>query len=216
MLLHPKGEGQWLIPGLCGKDRWNSQMPINDKSIRSVWLNQYQTINSLVGSIDVVIEKSPPNMVRLEKLLSIFKSTVVIANNRNPYANASSIPYRTMQPERMSVAERSKAFKRLASNWLQLSKVILDLTSRLNIPLVTYEHFCEDPSIAIKQLPMSEDFKASVNIHATLKVKDYDSQKIVNQNPRQLERLTASDIEAVSSILSTHEDLLSCFDYEIL
>lgn len=191
-------------------------MPIDTKSIRSVWLNQYQTINSLVGNIDVVIEKSPPNMVRLEKLLSLFSSTAVIANNRNPYANVSSILYRTLQPERMSPAERSKALKRLANNWLQRSKVILDLTKRLSIPLITYERFCEDPSTAIQQLPMPKYFRGSINIHTTLKVKDYGSQKIANQNPRQIERLKASDIEVVSSTLSTHEALLRCFDYEIL
>jgi hypothetical protein len=216
MLLHPKGEGQWLIPGLCGKDRWQSSMPIQKKSIQAVWLHQYQKINRFVGTIDVVIEKSPPHMVRLDELLGLFNNTVVLANNRDPYANASSILYRSMKPENLSTAERIKALRSLAKHWLKRSKTIADIVTRLKVPLVTYESFCDEPSMAIRQLSICDDFKQTINVDATLKVKDYTEQKIVNQNPKQVQRLSSADIDAISSVLASDLDLLKFFDYALI
>jgi len=34
-----KGEGQWLIPGLCEKNRWEKDKYINYSSVKAVWLN---------------------------------------------------------------------------------------------------------------------------------------------------------------------------------
>ena len=34
--LQKRGEGQWLIKGLCSNDRWSSEKVVNKESIRSV------------------------------------------------------------------------------------------------------------------------------------------------------------------------------------
>lgn len=83
MILQERGEGQWLIPGLCEEDRWNPDKKVNYESVKAVWLNRFQSVQRLVQHVDVVIEKSPPNMMRIEELSSQFRNYSFIANNRN-------------------------------------------------------------------------------------------------------------------------------------
>lgn len=90
MTLTPNGEGQWLIPGLCQQDRWKPEKEVNYESVKAVWLNAFQKEKRVNSHIDVVIEKSPPNMMRLDNLLSQFTDYSILANNRNPYANCAS------------------------------------------------------------------------------------------------------------------------------
>ena len=75
MVLTEKAEGQWLIASLCDDDRWNPDKAVDWDLVARTWYQRYQAVNQLVGTIDVIIEKSPPNMVRLEKLLDIFPNS---------------------------------------------------------------------------------------------------------------------------------------------
>ena len=42
MALHSNAEGQWIVPGLCEKDRWDPDKKINYESVKAVWLNTFQ------------------------------------------------------------------------------------------------------------------------------------------------------------------------------
>lgn len=68
VLLENRGEGQWLVPGLCQEDRWNPDKQVDYASVRAVWMNRFQMLKQFTPGADVVVEKSPPNMVRLEQL----------------------------------------------------------------------------------------------------------------------------------------------------
>ena len=48
MFLHPKAEGQWLIPALC-VDRWNSDKKVEFSSIKAVWLSKYQSVKNIIS-----------------------------------------------------------------------------------------------------------------------------------------------------------------------
>jgi len=87
MILQPRGEGQWLVPGLSEKDRWSPDKEVNYLSVKATWLSTYQQVKRLTQNIDVVIEKSPPNMMRIEQLSSQFRDYSFLVNNRDPYAN---------------------------------------------------------------------------------------------------------------------------------
>ena len=72
MILQPRGEGQWLVSGLCEKDRWNPEKEVNYLSVKATWLNVYQQVSRLTKNVDVVIEKSLPNMMRIEQLSRLY------------------------------------------------------------------------------------------------------------------------------------------------
>jgi len=56
MILTKNGEGQWLIPGLCNKNRWKSDKFIDYESIKSVWLHQYQHEKKSAENIEWVAQ----------------------------------------------------------------------------------------------------------------------------------------------------------------
>lgn len=215
-ILHEKGEGQWIIPGLCEVDRWDKNKHIELESIKSVWLNKYQKISKTTQPIDVVVEKSPPNMMRIEKLILIFKNYSFIANNRNPYAVCASMLYRNYKSELKSQNSRIVSLEHLAHSWISRSYRLKELIIKFDIPLLTYEQFCNNPYLIKSKLQLPKGVAESINPKAKVKVKDYECQTIINQNKRQILNLTNKDKEILSSIFCTHKNLLNFFNYKLI
>jgi len=216
MILQERGEGQWLIPGLCEKDRWSLNKKINYDSLKSVWLNTYQKMKRLTQTIDVVIEKSPPNMMRIEEISALFTNYSFIANNRDPYANCASILYRHHDAENITFDQRQKFLKEFAENWVIRSIRIRDLILKLDIPLLTYEKFCQNPSLILKILDLPDGVTKSINPDAKVKIKDYKVQTISNQNKRQISKLTNKEINYISHILEPNNKVLKFFGYKLM
>jgi hypothetical protein len=216
MILSKNGEGQSLIPGLYEKDRWNPDKEINYESVKAVWLNAFQKEKKRNPHIDVVIEKSPPNMMRIEKLSLQFTNYSFLANNRDPYANCASILYRNHDPENISSRKRKEVLEGLAQHWLRRSYKLKEIIVNNKIPLLTYEQFCQNTSSILDVLDLPEGVSDSIDINAKVKIKDYKIQTISNQNERQISNLTRADIESVGSILKTDAALLEMFGYEVM
>lgn len=216
MLLHPRGEGQWLVPGLCEGGRWNPDKEVNYLSVKATWLSTYQKVNRLTKNVDVVIEKSPPNIMRMEKLSSQFRDYSFLANNRDPYANCSSILYRNHDAKNLSPNKRKEILGNIAKQWIKRSFRIKELMHSLNSPLLTYEEFCSNPSSVINFLNTPSGVSESINPEGMVKVKDYNPQPISNQNERQISKLTAEEVEHISTILKTNSKLLEFFGYQLL
>lgn len=213
--LQQRAEGQWLVPGMCADDRWEKNKVINYKSVKSIWLNKYQSIAKLEENIDVVIEKSPPNMMRIAELSSQFRSFSFIANNRNPYANCASILYRHYDADKISSENRIEILSNLAINWLKRSNIIDNLIEKLHIPLITYESFCKKPSSVVSVLQTPMGVTDTINVDPIVSVKDYPPQKIINQNDRQINKLSDIEIKHLSGIFSEYQNLLDRFKYSV-
>ncbi|MGE9270711.1 MAG: sulfotransferase [Verrucomicrobiales bacterium] len=213
MILRSNGEGQWLVPGLCADDRWDPRKAIHWDSVRSVWLNQVQFVEELVGPIELVIEKSPPNLARSAQLLEHFPRHEIMVFNRNPYANCSSILYRQYPAEDQSEKERISILTDLANQWVertQYAKAIIDEHDPLAF---TYEEFCADVASTIHRVVTRIPSLRGIDPHRKVLVKDYAPQKISNQNQRQISRLTDRELAAIGEQLQSHENLLKDFGY---
>ena len=212
-LLQKRGEGQWLVPGMCQADRWNPDKYIDWKSVKAVWSSKIRFIEEHVGKINVVIEKSPPNLVRTDRLLETFPKHKMVAFNRNPYASCASILYRVHDGKNKSNDERLEIIRRLAATWAFRSawlKKQIDTYSPIHF---TYENFCNDPEGIVKNI--TDQFSELIGIDTTraIKVKDYQLQGISNQNERQIGNLSESERSVIGEALSSHEDLLQFFGY---
>jgi len=216
MTLKPNGEGQWLVPGLCEQDRWNPDKEVDYESVKAVWLNAFQKKLQSNQDVDVVIEKSPPNMMRIDKLSSQFYNYSLLANNRDPYANCASILYRNHDPENISSIKRKEILEKLAQDWLMRSYKLREIIIKNKVPLLTYEQFCQAPSSLLKVLELPKGVCDTININAKVKVKDYKVQSIVNQNERQISNLTNAEIECIGKNLKHDSTLLDFFDYKVI
>jgi len=216
MILQERGEGQWLVPGLCEKGRWKPDKEVNYASVKAVWLSTFQRIQRLTQHVDVVIEKSPPNMMRIEKLSSQFQDYSFLANNRDPYANCASILYHQPDAESLGSEKRIGILINLAERWLMRSQRLRNLVEELSIPLITYEEFCQNPSSILSKLQLPDGVSDTINPKVKVKVKDNKVQEISNHNQRQISKLTDKEIEHISNVLKRNEELLVFFGYQSL
>ena len=216
MTLTNDAEGQWLVPGLCEKDRWKPDKEVDYASVKAVWLNAFQNEKRLNPHIDVVIEKSPPNMVRIDKISSQFSKYSFVANNRNPYANCASILYRRHDAEKISSIQRQAILEQLAQDWLMRSYIIKQLIVENEIPLLTYEEFCKNPSSILDVLELPEGVSETIDFKSKVKVKDYKIQSISNQNERQISNLNDEEIECIGYVLKSDNNLMEFFGYQVV
>ncbi len=212
--IQERAEGQWLVPGMC-KARWDVGKNIEWESVKATWLAQYQQIKKLVKNVDIVIEKSPPNMLRIRQLTTIFPKYALLAFNRNPYANCASILYRNYDPGNKSTEERLHLLEILANSWIEKSSLIRNLIIELNITMFTYEEFCSDIERCVKKIDLPLDVLCSINHESLVKVKDYKTQPIISQNKRQISNLTVYEKEFLTDILKKEDPLLSFFGYSL-
>ena len=213
--LQERAEGQWLIPELSARDRWVASKEVNFESVRRVWLAKFDELKKDEPQLSVLVEKSPPNMVRLEPLLGLFKSVSLLANNRNPYANIASLAKRVVRRER-SAPNRSDLIEGLATEWVKRSALIRDLVSNHSINLVTYEQFCQNPKILIEKLDLDSRVIASIEFDKQLSIKGNKPTELVNFNAVQIDSLSDQDIKIISNKLLGNEELLEFFGYEII
>lgn len=217
MFLHPKGEGSWLIKSMGGEERWNPKTRVNYKNVKRIWLKKFNDINNLVGNTKVVIEKSPSNIVRYEKIIQTFPNSSYFVLNRDPYSNCSSMLHRLFdEKELKDKSFRDIQIKKLVKFWLFRSRILKQIIDQKKALNFTYEYFCANTKYCISEIQRICPELSKVRIRSKLKVKDYPPQKLENQNEKQLRKLSKSDISNISQILSRHEALLNYFDYEIL
>jgi hypothetical protein len=215
MLLHRRGEGQWLVPGLCEGDRWSESKYVDYESVRAVWLARFQQRRQARQQLQVVIEKSPPNIVRIRPLVAQFRSFSLLANNRNPFANCASRLFRDRRCAGLSRDERLASLTPLVNSWLEVSRLMRELIVEMDIPLVTYEAFCSEPGILIDKLQLPASVTRDIDFGARIKVKDYAPATIVDKNPEQVNRLTPDEAEHIARELRRNagDGLLAFFGY---
>jgi hypothetical protein len=194
-------------------DRWNPDKEIDYESVRAVWLSAYQTLNAMNLSICGLIEKSPPNMMRLDRLFSLFDHVTMLANNRDPYASCASILHRMRNAASFSSDQRIGILETLAGDWVNRSRFIAALLDVHGCPLLTHEEFCADPSRVISVPGMPLEVSASMSPSRLVHVKDYGPQPVMCHNQRQISLLSLTEIQVIGTVLAIHPDLLDRFGY---
>jgi hypothetical protein len=216
MTLHDSGEGQWLVPGLHQAHNWHPGMHVDWGSVRSVWLNEYQQQKSLNDEISVVIEKSPPNVVRAEQFKENFAHTRFLGFVRNPYATCSSVHYRYWLPTHMIPAYRARRFKHYATGWLGKAILIKEFVEKYSFEYFTYEQFCADTKSCVEKINRACPELGGIDTDAKIKVKGGKVQTFSNQNERRIVKLKPADIKEMNRVLVTRPDVLKFFGYELM
>lgn len=208
-------EGQWLVRGLSTADRWERQKVIDFQSVRAVWLQRVQLIQDLVQHVDLIIEKSPPNLVRIDRLIEIFPNHSLLVYNRDPYAHCSSVLYREYPLQNQHKNKRSQIISSLAKDWMMRSNWLKKWIDKWQPMFFTYEAFCAEPATCVARLSETIPLLQTIDINKKIKIKDYQKQGIINMNDVQISRLSQEDMNIISNVLAEDPALLSFFGYHI-
>jgi hypothetical protein len=111
---------------------------------------------------------------------------------------------------------RRKLVEEKASSWLKKSQIIKSIVSSNRVPLITYEHFCENPALILDLLNLPDGVSETIELDARVSVKDYKPQTISNQNSRQISRLSSKDVTSINRVLREDPATLEFFGYQLI
>jgi hypothetical protein len=208
----PDAEGQWVpaVRSEMRRDPWNPAVDFDWHRIRKVWMK------SKPAGKSVLVEKSPPNLLRAESILRAFPNSVLVISNRDPYAWLSSVMHRKYRQEIEDPQRRREIITLEVNHWISLSRrQIANMALVRGRGLVTtYESFCASPEIFLQNLSgYCGDLQ--IDRKSTLKIKDYPVQCIADMNSLQIARLKPEDIAAASEALSNAGPEMEFFGYKV-
>jgi hypothetical protein len=166
------------------------------------------------AAVEVVIEKSPPNLVRVDQLIKAFPNHSLMAFNRDPFAHCSSVLYRHADPAHKTDAERVDAVRMVAHGWLDRSTWLRRWIEELHVVHFTYEEFCAEPATCVETLAELVPVLTTADTSSGIRVKDYEQQELENHNARQIGLLRAPELDAISTVLRTQPALVEYFGYD--
>jgi len=214
MILTHNAEGQWLLPGMCDPaDRWNPDKDIEWDSVKAVWQQKIFSVERLCGPINVVIEKSPPNLLRTDGLAATFPRHQFVIFNRNPFAAVSSDLYRDHDPSNLNDQQRLSVVRESARAWLTRSAALQEHSRRFDAEMFTYEEFCAEPQTHVDRVIKRVPELVDLNVNLEFKVKDYEVQGLSDQNDKQVARLSDAERYEICRELENNSALVEFFGY---
>jgi len=157
----------------------------------------------------ILVEKSPPTIVRAFEIEKFFSPCYFIATMRNPYAFCEGHRRR----DRNDIAACAQAWVSHATYQVQSIKGLK------NISYFKYEDFADNPAaIKVQILNFMPELK-DINIKESFNARSMRGRgylPIRNFNQEKIDRLAPTDIRKISAVLRQYEHLMSFFEYEYL
>ncbi len=171
------------------------------------------TLNWMLSNPDAVIhlEKSPPNVLRMDYLYDNFPNVKFILMVRNPYAVVEGT-YRTLLRLLPTATLDQVLIHTIKTMEFQKSN-ILNSYDKL---FFKYEDLVDNTAITVDKI-QSYLGVDDIDYSKTFKVKTYNSP-IVNMNDAQILRLgeTPGMIETITNYFTQHEDIIKYWGYELI
>jgi hypothetical protein len=195
-------EGQALAREiLFNKQRWNPEMPVQWEKVKEKW----EAVWDLTKP--VLLEKSPPHLVRARQLEANFPDSYFVIMVRNPYAFCEGVKRRW---------KIDSAYTEIARFWVDWAGCQIDNHRSLSRALFfTYEELTDAPGDICQRLIafMPELQKLYPERHFNVFEK---TQRIENLNRKQIRRLTPDDMLEINGVLKSKPELMQYFHYEFL
>ena len=198
-------EGQLLDPikDIMHEDPYSLEKELPWNYIRQVW-EKFWDLNK-----PLLLEKSPPNLMRAKDIEKNFEDTHFIAMVRNPYATCHGINRRGHM-----------ALTQAAEFWVMCAKKQKqNLETLKNITFFTYESFTESrdniKKIILESVPelVDLDTDITISVHYIL---GRSPSKIRNLNSYKICRFTNKQIIEINKVLKEHTDIMGYFGYQYI
>jgi Sulfotransferase family len=208
------GEGQWVeeVTQEMRRDPWNPALDFDWERIRAAWLERKPADKR------IMIEKSPPNLLRVRSILETFPNSIFVVSNRDPYAWLGGVlRHEGYRGEIRNPNRRREIVRYEISQWVFRSQVQIENIRILRgrSVITRYQEFCGSPDLFLQNLyNYCGDLR--IDARAPLKVKSYPVQGVVNMNDRQVSRLTSDDIATANRVLIDAKQVLEFFGYHLM
>ena len=198
-------EGQ-LLPGvkhfMFQKDRWNENVQYPWEEVRKTWLRYWDY------SKPVFLDKSIPNIMRVDEIEKVFSPIKYMCMVRNPYAQVEGLMRRNKQDAKSAAEFAIKCLYYQSKN-----------RKRENILFFTYEQLCDNRQEVsqkmIEFIPELADLDMNIDL-TSHNFKKKGKMKMANLNDEKIAKISETDFEIINSIFEKDKDLLKEFGYKII
>ena len=198
-------EGQHLPQAkdiLFTKDRWDIDKKIDWIKVKSIW-HKYWDLSK-----PILLEKSPPNIIRVEKINKYFNKVKFICLVRNPYAQIQS-----------NLRRYNTDIKVATTDYIKYLKFQKENLNKYDSILIKYEDLTEQPLIEkekiIQYLPALNDIKIDLKFSAH-NIRKSKNLPLTNLNKESIDMLSKEQISSINIILKKEEKILSFFNYSTI
>ena len=182
--------------------KWDESYDFNWALIKNEWMKYWDL------SAPVLLEKSPPNIIRAQSINKHFNPSYFIIFYRNPYAHVESLMRRKNWTPQKAAEFSVRCLKFQKTN----------IESFRNALPLSYEEVTKNPhkakELIVKFLPELSDICVDKEFNGH----NFNNEKLTirDLNKEKINRLTASDLEVVNSIFKEKHQVLSFFNYELI
>jgi len=196
-------EGQFLpeVKDVMRQAPWNPDVKLPWKRIKDVWDGYWDHDKPLL------VEKSPPHIIRTGEILEHFSPVYFLLMVRNPYAHCEGLMRRNQVNAQEAAKFTVRCLRKQAENASRLN----------NILCFTYEELVASPeSISGKiqsSIPQIGDLKPT----QSFEVRSIDGvvkRGIVDLNRKKINNLSASDLKEINEVLKSNADVMNHWGYE--
>ena len=182
--------------------KWDESYSVDWNFVKNEWEKYWDL------SLPILVEKSPPNLVRANDISNCFKPSFFIVFYRNPYAHCESLI-------RRKINNPTKAAE-FALKCLTFQKQNIDELD--NAIGVSYEELTNDISKTTQSLIEIFPELADINYNQEFSAHNFrnEKMKITNLNSENINRLSKEQINEINIIFKNKKSILDYFDYKII
>jgi len=199
------GEGQFLpeLKSVMREKPWVDDHVLPWTEIKRVWESYWDMTKP------VLLEKSPPNIIRTQEILAHFQPVKFVVMVRNPYAQGEGL------------MRRNNFTARKAANFaMKCLRTQLDNARNLPDSLTfTYEALVQDPARACQKLAAFMPELGAMQHDGSFEVHSIDgtlNRPITDLNTRKIAAMPAETIALMTEVFAQHRETLAAWGYELL
>lgn len=182
--------------------RWDESLDFDWQLIKNEWMKYWDL------SRPVLLEKSPPNIIRAKSINQHFNPAYFIILYRNPYAHVESL----MKRENWTPEESAE----FAINCLIYQKQNLESLQRTF--QLSYEELTDNPARMSESLSNFLPEISDIVTDKEFNAHNFKNQKmkITNLNSEKISLLTNEELDRINSVFRKNDTLFHYFNYEIM
>ncbi len=182
--------------------RWDKTVDFDWDTIKKEWLKYWDI------KYPVLLEKSPPNIMRAESLEKNFDPAYFIIFHRNPYAHCESLIRRN--------GAKAETAADAAIQCLFYQKENISVLK--NTVQISYEYLTDNTSAAVQMMKKLVPELEGINFNQKFSALNYMNKKmkIKNLNTDKINKLTYSQLNEINSVFMKNKEILTFFNYELI
>ena len=195
-------EGQFLpeVENIMRKNPWNADVLLPWEMIKEVWEGYWDLERP------ILVEKSPPNLLRTGEIVKYFNPIYFLLMVRNPYAHCEGIIRRKWDAK--EAAEFAVRCLRLQAENVKKLKNVLSLT---------YEELVENPENLSKKIQSFIPQIGDLNYQESFSLHSIDGtikRSIVNLNKKKIYNLSINDLKQINVVFKANADIIDYWGYQ--